>query len=46
MFSTLAAGVLALLVVHSLNRFLHFDGLSDFGDGMIVAGTRKRRCGR
>ena len=42
-FSTLAAGVLALLVVHALNRFLHFDGLSDFGDGMICSGDQEKK---
>ena len=41
--ATLTAGVLAFLVVHGLNRFLHFDGLSDFGDGMTAAVTRRRR---
>jgi adenosylcobinamide-GDP ribazoletransferase len=42
-FSTLTAGVLALLVVHALNRFLHFDGLSDFGDGMICSGDQEKK---
>ena len=42
-FSTLTAGVLALLVVHGLNRFLHFDGLSDFGDGMICSGDQEKK---
>lgn len=43
MFTTLTAGVLALLVVHGLNRFLHFDGLSDFGDGMICSGDQEKK---
>lgn len=34
-----AAVVLATVYVGS--RFLHFDGLADFGDGSIVAGTRE-----
>jgi len=42
-FTTLTAGVLALLVVHALNRFLHFDGLSDFGDGMICSGDQEKK---
>jgi adenosylcobinamide-GDP ribazoletransferase len=42
-FTTLTAGVLALLVVHGLNRFLHFDGLSDFGDGMICTGDQEKK---
>jgi adenosylcobinamide-GDP ribazoletransferase len=42
-FSILTAGVLALLVVHALNRFLHFDGLSDFGDGMICSGDQEKK---
>ena len=37
MFS--AAIILATVYVGS--RFLHFDGLADFGDGSVVAGTRE-----
>ncbi|HSA35573.1 MAG TPA: adenosylcobinamide-GDP ribazoletransferase [Methanomassiliicoccales archaeon] len=37
----LAAAVLA--VFHLLNRFLHLDGLSDFGDGMVCGGDAERR---
>lgn len=34
-----AAAVLA--TVYAGSRFLHFDGLADFGDGSVVAGTRE-----
>jgi len=33
--------VLALLTVFAGSKFLHFDGLTDFGDGMIVSGQRE-----
>jgi len=39
--AVVAALVLALL--HLLNRFLHMDGLSDFGDGMVCGGNAERR---
>jgi len=39
--AVLAAMVLA--VFHLLNRFLHLDGLSDFGDGMVCGGNAERR---
>jgi adenosylcobinamide-GDP ribazoletransferase len=32
------AAVVALLLVHMLNRFLHLDGLSDLGDGLLSGG--------
>lgn len=33
--------VIMLLTVYVGSKFLHFDGLTDFGDGMIVSGTRE-----
>lgn len=39
--AVLAALVLAML--HLLNRFLHLDGLSDLGDGMVCGGNAERR---
>ena len=33
--------VLALATVYIGSKFLHFDGLTDFGDGMIVSGQRE-----
>nr|MBP7087325.1 adenosylcobinamide-GDP ribazoletransferase [Methanomassiliicoccales archaeon] len=39
--AVLAAMVLGLF--HLLNRFLHLDGLSDFGDGMVCGGNAERR---
>lgn len=37
------AAVVALLVVHSLNRFLHLDGLSDLGDGLLSGGGKEKK---
>lgn len=34
-----AAAILA--IVYCGSRFLHFDGLADFGDGSVVSGTRE-----
>ena len=30
-----------LLTVYAGSKFIHFDGLTDFGDGMIVSGQRE-----
>ncbi len=38
--SGLATAVLVLLTVYAGSKFLHFDGLTDFGDGMIVSGQQ------
>lgn len=35
------AAALTLLLVAIMNRFLHFDGIIDVGDGLIVAGKRE-----
>ena len=37
----LLASVLCLLIVYIGSKFIHFDGLTDFGDGMIVSGQRE-----
>ena len=37
----LLAAVLCLLIVYIGSKFIHFDGLTDFGDGMIVSGQRE-----
>ena len=42
-FDGLVSAVIVLLVVHGLNRFLHFDGLIDLGDGLIATGTQEKR---
>lgn len=42
-FDGLISAVLVLLVVHGLNRFLHFDGLIDLGDGLISTGAPEKR---
>ena len=33
--------VLVLAIVYVGSKFIHFDGLTDFGDGMIVSGTQE-----
>ncbi len=38
--SSLFAAATILATVYFGSRFLHFDGLADFGDGSIVAGTQ------
>ncbi len=39
----LAGAALALAAVQLLNRFLHFDGLIDLGDGLVCGGTPERK---
>jgi len=36
----LVVAVLVLLTAYAGSKFLHFDGLTDFGDGMIVSGQQ------
>lgn len=40
-WSPLFSAAVVLATVYTGSRFLHFDGLADFGDGSIVAGTRE-----
>lgn len=42
-FDGLISAVIVLLAVHGLNRFLHFDGLIDLGDGLISTGTQEKK---
>ncbi|MBI0583438.1 MAG: adenosylcobinamide-GDP ribazoletransferase [Methanomassiliicoccus sp.] len=42
-FDGLVSAVLVIFVVHGLNRFLHFDGLIDQGDGLIATGTHEKK---
>lgn len=42
-FDGLVSAVLVILVVHGLNRFLHFDGLTDLGDGLIATGPHEKK---
>ena len=37
----LMSAVITFFVIFSVNRFLHIDGTIDFGDGVVVAGTRE-----
>ena len=41
--SALVAAALTFASLHLLNRFLHLDGLSDLGDGMVCGGDAERR---
>lgn len=43
LFSMGPAAVITILMGHVLNRFLHFDGLMDFGDGMVAHGDREKK---
>jgi adenosylcobinamide-GDP ribazoletransferase len=36
----MVTAILVLLTVYAGSKFLHFDGLTDFGDGMIVSGQQ------
>ncbi|HOK28460.1 MAG TPA: adenosylcobinamide-GDP ribazoletransferase, partial [Methanomassiliicoccaceae archaeon] len=42
-FNGLIVAAIILLAVHGLNRFLHFDGLIDLGDGLIATGTMEKK---
>lgn len=39
--STLAIGAAALFTAYIFSKFLHFDGLTDFGDGIVVSSGRQ-----
>lgn len=41
--SVMAAAALTFAMLHLLNRFLHMDGLSDLGDGMVCGGNAERK---
>lgn len=43
LLSTVVLAAVVLAMFHLLNRFLHLDGLSDFGDGMVCGGNAERR---
>jgi len=40
---SLVSATLVILVMHGLNRFLHFDGLIDLGDGLIATGPHEKK---
>ena len=42
-FSPLVSAVIVIFMLFSFNRFLHLDGLSDFGDGMLAMGDKERK---
>ena len=39
--SAMVTAAIVLATVYVGSRFIHFDGLTDFGDGMVVSGTRE-----
>ncbi len=39
----MVSAIIVILVVHILNRFLHFDGLIDLGDGLVATGTPEKK---
>lgn len=41
--SRLLAAAVAIAALHLLNRFLHLDGLSDLGDGLVCGGDAERK---
>jgi adenosylcobinamide-GDP ribazoletransferase len=41
--SGLLAAAVAIAALHLLNRFLHLDGLSDLGDGLVCGGDAERK---
>ncbi|MDD1771958.1 MAG: adenosylcobinamide-GDP ribazoletransferase, partial [Methanomassiliicoccales archaeon] len=41
--TVMAAAALTFAMLHLLNRFLHMDGLSDLGDGMVCGGNAERK---
>ena len=42
-YDGLVSAIIVVLIVHMLNRFLHFDGLIDLGDGMVATGTIEKK---
>ena len=43
LFDGLVSAAVVVLVLHVINRFLHFDGLIDLGDGLIATGTHEKK---
>jgi len=44
-FSTLLAAVVVVMLMQAFNRFLHFDGLMDLGDGLVAHGDQEKKLG-
>jgi adenosylcobinamide-GDP ribazoletransferase len=42
-FSPLVCAIIVIFVLMGLNRFLHMDGVSDMGDGLMVLGDHERK---
>lgn len=45
LFSLLLSAVLTVLILEAINRFLHFDGLMDLGDGLVAHGDQEKKLG-
>jgi adenosylcobinamide-GDP ribazoletransferase len=42
-FNTFVVSVMMLATVYIVSKFLHFDGLVDFGDALVATGDREKR---
>jgi adenosylcobinamide-GDP ribazoletransferase len=42
-FTGFVSAVIVVFILFSFNRFLHLDGLSDFGDGMLAMGDKEKK---
>lgn len=37
------SAIITIFILHALNRFLHFDGMIDIGDGLIAVGKKEKK---
>ncbi|HUV24293.1 MAG TPA: adenosylcobinamide-GDP ribazoletransferase [Methanomassiliicoccales archaeon] len=44
-FSLFLSAVLVVFILQAVNRFLHFDGLMDLGDGLVAHGNQEKKLG-
>lgn len=42
-FTSYISAVITLTLIHLLNRFMHIEGLADFGDGLMKLGDKKEK---
>lgn len=43
LFTLFPAAIITVFMGYILNRFLHFDGLMDFGDGLVAHGDQEKK---
>jgi len=43
LFTSYISATVTLILIHTINRFMHVDGLTDFGDGLLRIGSREER---